>query len=376
MSYGLYIHLPFCRRKCPYCSFTSFPHAEGCMEGYALALSRELELRKDGVFSGNPRTVYIGGGTPSIVPAAHIARILRGVEAARGVECTVEANPESVDAPWLKEMLALGVNRVSIGVQALDDRLLRGLGRLHTAAQARAAVETARASGFGNISIDLMFGIPGQTTDDWRRTLEEAVTMGVRHISAYSLGVEEDTPFYELSRLGGLAAPDSGETADMYALLAEMLDRHGFRRYEISNFAMDGFECSHNRGYWDFSPYLGIGVSAHSFDGRVRRWNTSDMDAYIERCNAGNIPPWEEEVIDTRTRALETILLSLRTVEGMDVESFFEQYPENREEMRRKIGLYSRDGLMERDERGYVRLTGPGMVIADEIIGELAMEVE
>jgi oxygen-independent coproporphyrinogen III oxidase len=375
MSYGLYMHLPFCRKKCSYCGFISFPHMEDRMEMYALSAARELELRCRGVFSGNPQTVYIGGGTPSAVPARLIAVIMRDVVISADGEYTVEANPESIAEPWLEDMLALGANRLSIGVQALDDRLLENLGRLHTASQARTAVKTARVSGFRNLSIDLMFGIPGQTLESWKQTIEEAISLEVEHISAYSLGVEEDTPFFELSRLGGLSVPDSSETADMYLFLSEELECHGFSRYEISNFALPNHECSHNRGYWNFSPYLGIGVSAHSFDGAVRRWNTSDISAYIERCGSNRLPTYEEEIIDTHARALETLLLSLRTVEGLDMDAFLARFPVNAENIRDKIVKYIRERLMERNGGGYVRLTGRGMLISDDIMGELAMEI-
>ena len=349
---------------------------EGSVEAYASSASREMELRCNGVFSGNPQTVYLGGGTPSVFPARHIAAMLHHVELSGDVECTVEANPESIDGSWLENMLALGVNRLSIGVQALDDRLLYTLGRLHTAEQARLAVKMARTAGFRNISIDLMFGIPGQTFSTWKQTLEEATSFGVEHISAYSLGLEEDTPFFEMSRHGGLTIPDSTETADMYLYLSEKLECHGYRRYEISNFALLNYECRHNRGYWNFSPYLGIGVSAHSFDGVVRRWNTADIYSYMERCGIGNSPPYEEEIIDSHIRAMETLLLSLRTTTGLDMETFLVRFAVNGENIRYKIEQYIRERLMERDEKGYVRLTGRGMLISDEILGELAMEVD
>lgn len=375
MSYGLYIHLPFCRRKCPYCGFVSFPHEEERMETYARAAAHELEMRRQGVFSGNPETVYIGGGTPSIFPAEYIAKILADIHISDTMECTVEANPESLSESWLSGLRTLGINRLSIGMQSLNDHLLRELGRMHTVSQAIQAVEMAREAGFRNISADLMFGIPGQTPQIWADTLERISGLGIHHISAYSLGIEEDTPFFERSKRGGMKIPDPEITAEMYAILSEILTRRGYRRYEISNYAIPGFECRHNRAYWDFSRYLGIGVSVHTFDGRIRSWNTAELGIYMERCVSGNLPPGDNEVIDERTRALEWIMLSLRTAEGFAMDEYIARFPVNAKKMRQKIGFLVKEGLLEYTGNINVRLTVGGIMIADEIMSEIALDI-
>jgi oxygen-independent coproporphyrinogen-3 oxidase len=374
MPYGLYIHLPFCRRKCPYCGFASITGAEDLMGEYAHAVARELELRRNRVFSGAPQTIYIGGGTPSIVPAPLIGSVI-GHMADPAVEFTVEANPESATAEWLDGILDAGANRLSIGVQALDDRLLAALGRLHTADQAKSAVKLARKKGFGNISADLMFGIPGQTCEQWERTIEGVLSLEIEHISSYSLGVEEDTPYFELSKRGGLDVPDPSETADMYVMMAETLERNGFLRYEISNFARPGFECRHNMGYWNFTPYLGIGSGAHSFDGAVRRWNISEPERYMEACGTGKDPVAGAEEIGSKKHALEHLMLALRTAEGLHIEEFLSRSPAERSGMLAKVGDFTRKGFLEARGNGRIALTVRGAMIADEILIELAAEL-
>jgi oxygen-independent coproporphyrinogen III oxidase len=374
MPFGLYIHLPFCRRKCPYCGFKSITNAEGMMEEYAEAAMRELRMRSRGRFSGTPRTVYIGGGTPSIVPARLIQGIV-GRLSAETVECTVEANPDSLEADWLAELLDKGVNRVSIGIQALDDTLLGTLGRLHTAEHAVRAVKAAHKAGFRNISADLMFGIPGQTMEVWRRTLDGVLSLGVTHISAYSLGIEEDTPFFDLARKGGLPVPEPSETADMYEAMTGVLEHGGFEWYEISNFAFPGYSCAHNWGYWNFTPYLGIGSSAHSFDGEKRSWNVADPRDYVRAIGEGREPTEGGETIDERKKTLERLMLSLRTSEGAKKCDLPSPDDPESQEVWAKIEELAVKNFVKIGENGTVSLTNCGIMLADEIIAELAAEL-
>ena len=290
MSYSLYIHLPFCKKKCPYCSFTSITGAEKVMEQYADAVALEIKRRKREVYGGIPATIYIGGGTPSLVSSGYIKNIVRefthDIIGKNGTfhEFTVEANPESIKERWLDGVLGAGANRISIGIQSLDNGILSRLGRIHDVKQAVLSVSDSRRAGFENISVDLMFGVPGQTIEIWKRTVEGVLALKPEHISAYSLNVEEDTEYYWMMQNEGLFIPEPAETADMYILMCEMFEKEGLLRYEISNFARAGCECSHNQSYWNFSHYLGVGASAHSFYGNIRSWNENDPLQYMKRC--------------------------------------------------------------------------------------------
>lgn len=371
MPHGLYIHWPFCRRKCPYCAFVSYPDAGASAGRYAEALRREMQVRANGVFSGPPATIYLGGGTPSLIPAEIIAPMLGDISFGEECECSIEANPDSLSESWLHAIRRAGVNRLSIGVQATDDTLLAALGRIHSAERAEWAVRAAQKTSFTAISIDLMFGIPGQTMRHWRETLDRVLSWNIGHISAYSLGIEEDTPFFRQAELSGLSLPDASETADMYALMTERLREHGFRRYEISNFALPGQECRHNQGYWNFTPYLGIGASAHSFDGGGRFWNEPGLERYIERCFSGESPVTGYEPLDAPRRAIEELMLGLRTEEGLPLERYLTKYPGERGRIESRVALFLHERVTALTPEGNLILTDSGAMIADEIIAEL-----
>ncbi len=372
-EFSIYFHIPFCKSKCRYCGFASMAGGEALFTDYARAATNELDRRMNGVFSGTPFTVYIGGGTPSSYPAGLlfeiVGRIIPGA-----VEVTVEANPESATDEWLAAMLEMGANRISIGVQALDDRLLETLGRIHTADRALQAVERAHRAGFKRISVDLMFGIPGQTMDAWTRTLERVSALPVDHVSCYSLSLEEDTPFLARFLNDRTMLPSPETTVEMYRLLVEMLGGKGILGYELSNFSLPGRECQHNMGYWSFRPYLGIGAGAHSFDGSKRTWNHADPETYIESHTTGNGRPAGEEIVDERSRALETLMLSLRTRTGLDVVSYSRKYAVNPAVFVKLAGEYVQAGFMEEWSGGYVRIAAGGVMMADEIISDLAAE--
>ena len=375
MSYGLYIHIPFCRKKCPYCNFASIAGNESILPEYAEAVSSELQMRCTGTFEGYPKSVYIGGGTPSIVPVTSIKMILSRFLPLSDIECTIEANPESTDESWLGGVFDLGVNRISIGVQSLDDTILSGLGRIHTAHEARKAVLLARSAGFRNISVDLMFGIPGQTMALWKKTLEDVLDLKPDHVSCYSLSIEEDSGFFEMRRNKDLCLPGPGETSDMYLYMSELLEEHGLERYEISNFARPGYECLHNSAYWNFIPYLGIGASAHSFDGTIRRWNESEPVKYIELCRAHSDPVYGSETIDDYKRIIETVMLSLRTRNGLSVDRISAMYPFQLKQPGNKIDMLVEAGFLERCDENNVRLSTKGVVISDEIITEIVSDI-
>ena len=375
MSWGLYIHLPFCRSKCPYCGFASDACADELIESYVQAVAYETDLRCTGVFFGNPRTLYIGGGTPSIVGAASIKTVLGRFLPFQGSEFTVEANPDSIGEHWLDSLLGFGANRISIGVQSLDNRILANLGRIHDAEQGKSAVRLARRAGFGNVSADLMFGVPGQTIDIFRETLQETLELEPDHISCYSLSIEEDTDYFNRSRKKQFNLPDSSKTADMYLFMTEHLETSGFERYEISSFARPGFECIHNKAYWDFSLYLGIGVSAHSFDGKVRRWNVLDIERYIELGRTGKDPVSGSETLTEETLLLETVMLSLRTSEGLSYGRLDAVNSSSGKKLLEIIDTYIETGFLEKYDGRRVRLTNKGAVVSDELIAEIVSEI-
>ncbi|MCE5251927.1 radical SAM family heme chaperone HemW [bacterium] len=375
MAYGLYIHIPFCRSKCPYCGFTSIVDAGSLVKPYAEAVARELTMRCTGVFDGLPRTVYIGGGTPSIVPVSCIRTIMERFLPLQAVECTIEANPESLDRQWLDGILELGVNRISIGVQSFDDGILAALGRIHSAQQARDAVHMARQAGFANISVDLMFGVPGQTMARWKETLNSAVELQPHHISCYSLSLEEDTPYFKRMRSRKIRIPGSAATAEMYCKMVDLFERQGFNRYEISNFSLPGFECLHNRGYWDFSPYLGVGASAHSFDGSMRWWNMTDPGTYCERCLSMEDPGAGAEELDEEKRMLESVMLGLRTRDGISPGAVISALHDRTPIFRKKIHEFVAAGFLEESGSDRIRFTTRGALVSDEIIADLTAEI-
>lgn len=371
MPYSLYIHLPFCRKKCHYCGFNSITGGNDSIGAYAKAASCEIYMRSHGIFDGKPGSVYIGGGTPSLVPVEAIKIILEKNMPVSGIECSIEANPESVEDSWLKNILTLGINRISIGIQSLDDVLLNRLGRIHNASQARESVYKARHAGFNNISVDLIFGVPGQTMDMWTRTLRDVIDLKPDHISCYSLSIEEDSKYFEMIHNKKIQLPTSDDISDMYIFMYDFLEMNGLKNYEISNFARPGYECFHNISYWNFSPYLGIGLSAHSFDGTIRRWNESDIKRYIKTCFDSNDPVAGYEIPDQAEKTMEFIMLSLRTKNGLSMNRLNKTYPSKCAEFDIKITSLIASGFLEKRHGNIVRLTKNGIIIADEIITEV-----
>lgn len=315
---ALYVHVPFCRAKCGYCDFNSYPLAEvGALRSpYVDALLRELAQAGP----AQVRTIYVGGGTPTVLPLSLLARLLGGVWAAFGVddraEVSLEANPGTVDHTLLAAVRALGVNRLSLGVQSLDAAELRLLGRIHTAKEAADALRAARSAGFDNVNLDLIYGLPGQALDTWQESLERALELAPEHLSLYALTLEEGTPLAAEVAAGRLPEPDPDLAADMYELAQERLAGAGYDHYELSNWARSpDFRCQHNLVYWRNDSYAGVGAGAHSWDGS-RRWaNVSRPAEYIARLQAGESPVDMQETIGTELEMGETMMLGLRLVE-------------------------------------------------------------
>ena len=335
MRAGLYIHFPFCLRKCLYCDFNSTADAGVSHEEYVGLLLREMELRRPALPEAvQAPTLYFGGGTPSLMAPEQVGRLVQS--AARlfaleaDAEVTLEANPGTLTAEKLAGYRAAGVNRLSLGIQSFEDRLLATLGRVHTAGEALAAFEESRRAGFDNISIDLMHSLPGQSLAQWREALGRAIELAPEHVSAYALSVEEGTPFAGLYGSGKLALPAEEDAARMFESTSELLCGAGYRHYEISNFARPGRLARHNSAYWSRQSYLGFGAGAHSLlnpDGVGRRWhNAAGLDEYGAALGRGVIPEREVELLTLEEALSEHFFLGLRMLDGLDLEPLRARY--------------------------------------------------
>ena len=312
---GLYIHIPFCREKCLYCDFYSARYSENLADSYISVILKELQgLSQD--FS----TIYIGGGTPSILSLDLSDRLLSGLKKfiKPGIEFTIEANPESVDSEKLKLFLDKGVNRVSIGVQSFDDKKLNSLGRIHDTKEAMDAIELSKKSGFKNISIDMIFGMAGEDLKAWQAELEKSTGFAIEHISCYSLSYEKDTPLFRMKEKNYIASLDDETMAEMYRYTMSYLPAKGFNHYEVSNFAKPGFECAHNLNYWNNNPYIGLGPSAVSYIDGTRSENVRDAKEYVDRYEKGvSIIAYKEKLLELRM-AKETAGVKIRVKQGID----------------------------------------------------------
>lgn len=328
MRAGLYVHFPFCLKKCLYCDFNSAAGSNEEAERYVELLLREMELRQATLPEAvQAPTLYFGGGTPSLMAPEQVGRIIDaaarrfGLDA--GAEVTLEANPGTVTPERLAGYRAAGVNRLSLGVQSFEERLLQMLGRVHTLDEALYAFDAARRAGFDNLSIDLMHSLPGQTLEQWRAALSRAVELGPEHISAYALSVEEGTPFERLYEQGALVLPGEEEAASMFETTSEMLGAAGYLHYEISNYARSGRVSRHNLSYWSRQSYLGFGSGAHSFwnpDGVGRRWsNAADAASYRDEVSASLLPERDRVELTPDDAVAESFFLGLRVLTGLDL---------------------------------------------------------
>ncbi len=377
MRWGIYVHIPFCRRKCFYCDFPSYAGRERYMADYTKALCREIAAQGSLYRErwGGPATIYMGGGTPTALPVEWMEEILCALrEVSPAVdEFTVEANPGTVDKGYLELLRRHGVNRLSLGVQSFDDALLRRIGRIHTGEDAKCAVDLARAAGFQNISLDLIYGLPGQSLEALRESVETADALEVQHISIYGLQVEEGTVFARQREMGKLELPGEDLEEAMYDYMVSELPKCGYARYEISNFARAGYESRHNLGYWQDVPYLGLGAAAHSYlDGR--RWeNTAGIEEYI-RCMERGESPSREEGERTREIAMEEFsFLALRTVDGIDKEAFRQRFGCTLESVYGAVVRQLEGKGLLRDCGGKVCLTELGMKYGNLVFEEFLL---
>lgn len=336
MQWGVYIHIPFCRQKCFYCDFPSFAGRECYREDYVKALCQEILMQGVSFCRrwGKPTTIYMGGGTPTALLQEQMQKLLLCIANVFGTEhkiqpmqeFTVECNPGTVDLAYLQMLHRLGVNRLSFGVQSFNDVLLKRIGRIHTSAQAKEAVTWAKQAGFTNFSLDLMYGLPGQTLDDLKESVREALVLTPKHISIYGLQLEAGTVFARQQELGKLQLPDDEATEAMYDYMTRELPAHGYARYEISNFAQPGFESRHNLSYWQDVPYLGLGSAAHSYLDGQRYEATTDIVQYIEGIRSGKPAVQYEEEKSPQIAMEEFAFLALRTAVGIDKAKFQQKF--------------------------------------------------
>ncbi|MBP7401195.1 MAG: radical SAM family heme chaperone HemW [Clostridia bacterium] len=375
-----YVHIPFCVRKCRYCDFPSYAGREDCVGEYTEAVCSEIRHAADVLSRDHAlkplRTVFFGGGTPTLAGADRLVRILRTLRDTfsleEGTEATLEANPGTVTPDGFARLRAGGFNRVSLGLQAVQPHLLRTLGRIHSAEDFFDAVRAARSAGFENIGADIMLGLPGQTPEDLRETLARVIGAGVDHVSFYSLQVEEGTPFFELQSAGRLDLPEEDAERAMYHETRRTLESAGLPPYEISNAARPGRECRHNLVYWRAEEYLGFGCAAHSYVGGTRRANTADLDAYVAAMGRGHsdgaFPAARElETVGREGQMKEYMMLGFRLSAGPDAEGFFRRFGE-RAETRFAAELADLDnrGFIERTGTGW-RLTVRGLDMANQV---------
>lgn len=370
---GLYIHIPFCATRCSYCDFYSQTNSALRSE-YIQALIAEMSIRRAEV-TDTIGTLYFGGGTPSLLSPQEIGRIIEQVyrlfSFSSDAEITLEANPDDLNTSYVQELRTLPINRISMGAQSFHDEDLHFLNRRHNARQVLEAVDTCRNAGLTNLSIDLIYGLPGQTPARWQENISAVLALSPPHLSAYHLIYEEGTPLTRLLHAGKVREVDEEVSLELFRMLREQLTGAGYEHYEISNFARSGYHSRHNSSYWQDTPYLGLGPSAHSFDGRrTRRCNPSDIRRYIVSMAAGK-PLFTEEILTDNDRYNEVIMTRLRTACGLSPDQIGHLFgKESAERCIRTAAPFIHDGLLHEEADGRIRLTEKGIFLSDRIISE------
>lgn len=358
---GIYIHVPFCVRKCKYCDFLSGPADKHVQEKYVEMLIREIDSYEELLKECAVRTIFFGGGTPSILDGAEIAKIMeklrKSVDISADAEISIEANPGTVTGEKLLDWRRAGINRISFGLQSADNEELKRLGRIHTWEEFESNFKLARKCGFDNINVDLMSALPGQTVDTWRKTMECVTSLEPEHISAYSLIIEEGTLFYEIYAEHPELLPSEEAEREMYYETKAFLASKGYKRYEISNYAKPGYECRHNLSYWERTDYLGLGLGAASLLGNVRKSNQTDLTEYLKGNFAG-----ERETLSQTNAMEEYFFLGLRKMKGVDWTPYKTQYEKTVEKLLKK-------GLLEK-EGDFIRLTELGIDVSNYVLAE------
>ena len=370
---GIYIHIPFCKQRCTYCAFYSTT-LYNIRERYVEALCKELVMRKEYAGNETVETIYLGGGTPSTLSMEQLKMICDTIYATYRIsptpEITIECNPDDLTPEFLAQLKELPFNRISMGVQSFNDTQLKRLGRRHNADKARQAVKNARDAGYDNISIDLIFALPGSTITEWEHDLDCAITLQPNHISAYNLTYEEGTPMHRALERGDFAELSEEENIEQFQMLIAKLKEAGYRHYEISNFAQPEYESRHNSNYWNDTPYIGCGAAAHSYNGTSRQWNIADIQEYIKGIEE-SCPNFEIEELSEEERYNDTILTRLRTTDGLPLAWMKEKFSDklNRHMQRAAEKEIALGNLKE--ENGSLSLTEKGIFISDAVIREL-----
>jgi len=359
MNFSLYVHIPFCSRKCLFCSFVIAVGQEHRREDYVNALVKEIKSNN----GKNLQTIYFGGGTPSMLDENHFDQLMHEIRKnfsyEDDIEITIEANPESINFEKAKFLKSLGINRVSLGLQSMNDRFLKFLGRNHDVAMAQEAYESLRSAGFENINLDLMYAFPGQTTQELEEDVRSICSMGSQHLSLYSLTIEPNSRFFASQ----VKLDQDEKLAEHYLLIAHLSEEYGFKQYEVSNFSKSGFESAHNKNYWLGGPYLGLGLGAHGFDGKRRSWNVPRLQDYLERINQEKSVVEDFEDLSHEQLAMEKVLFGLRMNEGIACELI----PATRHQ---KIDEFVAQGFLCKDQ-GMLKVTNQGRLVLDELSSRL-----
>jgi oxygen-independent coproporphyrinogen-3 oxidase len=370
---GIYLHIPFCKSICPYCDFHKtklIPEFGDLVQ----AMLRELDMQNDYCNQETIESIYMGGGTPSVLPVEDLQQLLNKIKSihpvSKNAEVTMELNPDDTNDGYIRSLYATGINRISIGCQSFSDNDLKFLKRRHTVKQALEAVKIARETGFDNISIDLIYGLQSQTLKSWENTIRKAMELEVQHISAYHLTIEPNTLFYEWLQNGKIKKASETRGIQQFEYLVNMATEQQYIHYEISNYALPGYLSIHNSNYWKQKPYLGIGPSAHSYNGLSRQWNIRDNQVYISGILRGT-RYFEKEDLDVLTRYNEYVITALRTMWGIDLEFLENEFSKELSDYCLNLAQkFEKYGLLQIDNQ-HMKLTSQGMMVSDNIISDL-----
>ncbi len=366
---GIYIHIPFCKTRCSYCDFHSGTDML-LVDVYLQTLEKEMHVRADYLQGEAVRTIYFGGGTPSLLAVEQLKRVFDGLAAnfdlARVEEVTLECNPDDLSDAFLHDLQSLPINRLSIGVQSFNDDELRAVARRHSARQAVEAIERCQQNGFANISVDLIIGLPHQTRESYRQSLAQVLALGVQHVSVYVLSYEEGTALWQRCQCGALVPMDDELVIELFNYTREQLTAAGFEHYEISNYAQKGMRSKHNSSYWAAVPYIGLGSGAHSYNGASRSWNVANTKQYCEALHTDKFVV-EQEILTEEDVYNEYVMVALRTVEGVDVEKISSKFVPH---FLQAIEPFVVRGIAKKTEKGYA-LTAQGVLLSDTVIRDL-----
>lgn len=372
---AIYIHIPFCISKCYYCDFNSYSDKNEYILEYVKYINREIKMYSKIMLKYKIKTIFIGGGTPSSINGTYIEEILRNIydnfDVSDLTEVSIELNPKTVDDDKLKLYKEMGINRISVGCQSLQDRILKIIGRVHTSNDFYKTYELLKKYGYSNINVDLMFGLPNQSTKDVLSTLNDITSLDVNHISFYSLIIEEGTKYHDWYNTGKIKLPNEDEERNMYHEGISYLKSKGYNHYEISNFAKDGFPCEHNLFYWKLKPYIGVGLGAHSNINGKRYWNQKDFESYFKNIEDGKIPISGEEIINKEMEMAEFSMLGLRLISGISKKEFYNRFKISVDDVYGEVLKKHKDcGLLYMDEE-CIRFTRKGLDLSNLVLVDL-----